>query len=93
MDRKVIATKQAPAAVGPYSQAIRAGGLLFVSGQLGLDPATGVLVDGVEAQAERALDNVAAILEEAGLVCRVEPMWEGTPFANVLVRAQSALRQ
>jgi 2-iminobutanoate/2-iminopropanoate deaminase len=67
MDKKVIATKNAPAAVGPYSQAIRAGGLLFVSGQLGLDPATGKLVEGVETQAARALDNMAAILAEAGM--------------------------
>jgi len=67
MDKKVIATKNAPAAVGPYSQAIRAGGLLFVSGQLGLDPATGKLVEGVEAQALLALDNMAAILAEAGM--------------------------
>jgi 2-iminobutanoate/2-iminopropanoate deaminase len=67
MDKKVIATKKAPAAVGPYSQAIRANGLLFVSGQLGIDPAAGKLVEGVEAQAERALDNMAAILAEAGL--------------------------
>jgi 2-iminobutanoate/2-iminopropanoate deaminase len=67
MEKKVIATKSAPAAVGPYSQAIRAGGLVFVSGQLGLDPATGKLVEGVEAQAERALDNMAAILAAAGI--------------------------
>ena len=67
MEKKVIATKCAPAAVGPYSQAIRAGGFLFVSGQLGLDPATGKLVDGVEAQASQALDNMAAILAEAGM--------------------------
>jgi 2-iminobutanoate/2-iminopropanoate deaminase len=67
MDKKVIATKNAPAAVGPYSQAIRAGGLLFVSGQLGLDPSTGKLVEGVEAQAARALDNMGAILAEAGM--------------------------
>jgi 2-iminobutanoate/2-iminopropanoate deaminase len=67
MGKKIIATNKAPAAVGPYSQAIRAGGLLFVSGQLGLDPATGKLVEGVEAQADRALDNMAAILAEAGM--------------------------
>jgi len=67
MDKKVISTTKAPAAAGPYSQAIRAGGFLFVSGQLGLDPATGKLVEGVEAQAERALDNMAAILAEAGM--------------------------
>jgi 2-iminobutanoate/2-iminopropanoate deaminase len=67
MQQAVGATKRAPAAVGPDSQAIRAGGLLFVSGQLGLDPSTGKLVEGVEAQAERALDNMAAILAEAGM--------------------------
>jgi 2-iminobutanoate/2-iminopropanoate deaminase len=67
MSRDVISTNKAPAAVGPYSQAIRANGFVFVSGQLGLDPATGKLVDGVEAQAERALENMGAILSEAGL--------------------------
>ncbi len=67
MSKKVISTNRAPAAVGPYSQAIRANGLVFVSGQLGLDPATGKLVEGVEAQADRALENMGAILAEAGL--------------------------
>ena len=67
MSKKVISTDRAPAAVGPYSQAIRANGLVFVSGQLGLDPATGKLVEGVEAQADRALENMGAILAEAGL--------------------------
>jgi 2-iminobutanoate/2-iminopropanoate deaminase len=67
MKAKVISTKKAPAAVGPYSQAVGANGLLFVSGQLGIDPATGRLVEGVEAQAERALENMGAILAEAGL--------------------------
>lgn len=67
MDKKVISTKKAPAAVGPYSQAIRANGFLFVSGQLGIDPAAGKLAEGVEAQAEQALDNMGAILSEAGL--------------------------
>jgi 2-iminobutanoate/2-iminopropanoate deaminase len=67
MKAKVISTKKAPAAVGPYSQAISANGLVFVSGQLGIDPATGKLVDGVEAQAEQALENMGAILAEAGL--------------------------
>jgi 2-iminobutanoate/2-iminopropanoate deaminase len=66
--KKTISTSKAPAAVGPYSQAVEANGFVFVSGQLGLDPATGKFVDGgVEAQAERALDNMAAILEAAGL--------------------------
>jgi 2-iminobutanoate/2-iminopropanoate deaminase len=67
MTRTVIATSAAPAAIGPYSQAIATNGFVFTSGQLGLDPATGDLVDGVEAQAERALLNLGAVLNEAGL--------------------------
>jgi 2-iminobutanoate/2-iminopropanoate deaminase len=68
MPRIAISTAQAPAAIGPYSQAIRADGFLFCSGQLGLDPATGDFVAGdVEAQAEQALQNLGAVLEAAGL--------------------------
>ena len=63
----VIQTDQAPAAIGPYSQAVSHNGLLFVSGQLGLDPATGALLEGVEAQTRRALQNLVAILAAAGL--------------------------
>ena len=63
----VIQTDQAPAAIGPYSQAVSKNGLLFVSGQLGLDPVTGALVEGVEAQTRRALQNLVAILAAAGL--------------------------
>ena len=68
MPRTAILTAHAPAAIGPYSQAIRADGYLFCSGQLGLDPATGdfVAVD-VGAQAEQALRNLGAVLEAAGL--------------------------
>ncbi len=62
-----IATESAPAALGPYSQGIASGELVFCAGQLGLDPATGLLVDGVEAQAARALENIAAVLGAAGL--------------------------
>lgn len=62
-----VATDAAPAAVGAYSQAVRAGDLLFVSGQLGLDPATGALVPGgAVAQARQALRNVLAVLAAAG---------------------------
>ncbi|HEX9639634.1 MAG TPA: RidA family protein [Acidobacteriota bacterium] len=61
-----IATKEAPAAMGPYSQAIRAGGFVFCAGQVGLDPSSGKIVEGVEAQAERALRNLEAVLREAG---------------------------
>jgi len=64
--RTVISTPQAPAAIGPYSQAIRTGDLLFASGQLGLDPATGNLVDGIEAQTRQALTNLQAVLAAAG---------------------------
>ncbi|MEZ4734054.1 MAG: RidA family protein [Caldilineaceae bacterium] len=64
--RKIIQTQQAPAAIGPYSQAIRAGDFVFASGQLGLNPQTGKLQDGVEAQARQALANVQAVLAAAG---------------------------
>lgn len=64
---KVISTGKAPAAIGPYSQAVQAGGLIFCSGQIALDPATGELVQGdVVAQAERVMENIAAVLAEAG---------------------------
>ena len=65
--KKVIATKQAPAAIGPYSQAIEVGNMLFASGQLGLDPETGDFAPGgVKAQAEQSFRNIQAILAEAG---------------------------
>ena len=66
MTRQPIATDQAPAAIGPYSQAIALGNLVFCSGQLGLDPTTGELAGGVEAQADRALRNLGAVLAAAG---------------------------
>jgi 2-iminobutanoate/2-iminopropanoate deaminase len=67
VSKQVISTAQAPAAIGPYSQAIRSGNLIFVSGQIPLDPATGQLVEGGAAvQTERVLRNLAAILEAAG---------------------------
>jgi 2-iminobutanoate/2-iminopropanoate deaminase len=65
--REKIATQEAPQAIGPYSQAIRAGGLIFASGQVALEPATGELVNGdVRAQTERALQNLGAVLAAAG---------------------------
>ena len=67
MTRQAISTGGAPAALGPYSQAIATDGLLFCSGQIGLDPATGELASGVEAQAERVLANLTAVLGAAGL--------------------------
>ena len=67
MSRQAISTAAAPAAIGPYSQAIEIDGFLFCSGQLGLDPVTGQLLDGVEAQVERALLNLEAVLFAAGM--------------------------
>lgn len=64
-----VTTTDAPAAIGPYSQAIRSGDLLFASGQVGFDPATGLVVQGgIQAQTTRVLANVAAVLAAAGLV-------------------------
>jgi 2-iminobutanoate/2-iminopropanoate deaminase len=64
--RNEVATNAAPSAIGPYSQGIRAGQLVYTAGQVGIDPASGELVEGVGAQAERALRNLAAILDAAG---------------------------
>ena len=66
--KKIIATENAPAAIGPYSQAVEAAGLVFVSGQLPIDPATGAFAgDTIEAQTKQSLENIKSILEEAGL--------------------------
>ena len=66
--KKVISTSKAPAAIGPYSQAIQVGNLVFASGQIPINPATGNFVEGgVKEQARQSLTNVKAILEEAGL--------------------------
>ena len=65
--KQIISTDQAPAAIGPYSQAVRAGNLLFVSGQIPVDPATGEVVEAtIQAQAQRSLENVKAVLAAAG---------------------------
>jgi len=67
MARIQISTEQAPAAIGPYSQAVRKGGMLFLSGQIPLDPATGQLVEGdIAAQARRVFDNLRAVCAAAG---------------------------
>jgi 2-iminobutanoate/2-iminopropanoate deaminase len=68
VQRQVIHTQHAPAAIGPYSQAIRVGNFVFASGQLGLDPKNGKLQEGVEAQARQALANLQAVLETAGAI-------------------------
>lgn len=75
--RQVIATEAAPAAIGPYSQAVRAGNLLFLSGQVGIDPRTGQIVEGgVEAETRQVMENLQAVLQAAQMT-----------FANV-VQAQ-----
>lgn len=66
MSRRRIQTDRAPAALGPYSQAVVAGGLVFCSGTVGIDPETKDIPEGIEAQTEQALRNLAAILEAAG---------------------------
>lgn len=63
---KEIKTSRAPAALGPYSQAVITGGLVYTSGQIGIDPATGAVAEGVEAQAHQVCKNLAALLEDAG---------------------------
>jgi 2-iminobutanoate/2-iminopropanoate deaminase len=66
--KKALETRQAPSAIGPYSQAIENGPMVFCSGQIGLDPATGAIVaGGVEAETRRALDNLRSVLAAAGL--------------------------
>lgn len=64
--KKAILTSEAPAAIGPYSQAITAGGMIYVSGMLGIDPVSGNLKDTVTEQAEQALKNLSAVLKAAG---------------------------
>jgi|SRR5579883_594710 2-iminobutanoate/2-iminopropanoate deaminase len=65
--KHAVSTPGAPAAIGPYSQAVRSGDFLYTSGQVGLDPATGAVVEGgIEAQTTRAIENLKAVLEAAG---------------------------
>lgn len=68
MSKEVLSTPKAPAAIGPYVQAVKANGFLFTSGQIAIDPATQKIVEGdIVVQAQRVMDNLAAILENAGL--------------------------
>ncbi|MGZ3421760.1 MAG: RidA family protein [Polyangiales bacterium] len=65
--KEIISTARAPAAIGPYSQAVRAGGFVFLSGQIPLDPATGQMIEGdIEAQTRRVMDNLGEVLAAAG---------------------------
>ena len=66
MNRTIIHSPHAPAAIGTYSQAVRVGDTVYLSGQIGLDPATMLLVEGIDAQIERVLDNLKAVAEAAG---------------------------
>ena len=69
--KKLISTDKAPAAIGPYSQAIQFSGLLFVSGQIAIDPKTDEFVEGdIEAQTKQVLENLKAIIEEAGMTLK-----------------------
>ena len=66
MSKEAIHSKHAPAALGPYSQGIRAGNTVYLSGQLGLDPATGILAEGIDAQAHQVFRNLRAVAQAAG---------------------------
>jgi 2-iminobutanoate/2-iminopropanoate deaminase len=68
MEKKIIRTDNAPAPIGPYNQAVQFGNLLFVSGQIALDPATGALVqDNIQAETTKVMENLKAVLQEAGM--------------------------
>lgn len=66
MNKKIIATAAAPAAIGPYSQAVQAGNTVYLSGQIGLDPATMQMAEGIDAQVARVFDNLKAVAAAAG---------------------------
>ncbi len=66
MEKKIVSTEKAPPPVGPYSQAVIAGDFIFAAGQLGIDPQSGELVEGIEAQTRQVLTNLSAVLEAAG---------------------------
>lgn len=77
---KIITTTNAPAAVGPYSTAIEVNGFVFCSGQIGIDPSTGNLVDGLEAQAHQVMNNIKAVVESTGVT--VEQIIKTTIFVT-----------
>lgn len=76
--KQVIATTAAPEAIGPYSQAIEAASMIFLSGQLPIDPATGTMPEGIQAQTRQSFENIKAILAEAG--CTVDHIVKTTVF-------------
>jgi 2-iminobutanoate/2-iminopropanoate deaminase len=90
--KKIVATNNAPQAIGPYSQAIQYGDFLFVSGQIAIDPQTGSIIEGdIEAQTEQVLKNMSAIITEAGMsiqntvkcTCFLKDMNDFVPFNAV----------
>jgi 2-iminobutanoate/2-iminopropanoate deaminase len=86
--KQAIATKNAPGAIGPYSQAIKAGGLVFLSGQIPLDPATGQMLEGdARMQTEQVMKNLLAVLEAAG--CSFEDVVRSTIFLTNLADFQA----
>lgn len=81
--KKTIQTQHAPAAIGPYTQAIEAGGFVYTSGQIAIDPATGDMVQGgIETQATQAMNNLKAVLDAAGLT--LDDVIKTTVFVNSL---------
>lgn len=80
--KKVISTAAAPAAIGPYSQAILVDSTLYASGQLGIDPKTGEFAEGITAQTEQAFRNIHAILEEAGMT--IDDVVKTTVFLSTM---------
>ena len=76
--KQVIATTAAPEAIGPYSQAIEAAGMIFLSGQLPINPATGTMPEGIQAQTRQSFENIKAILAKAG--CTVDHIVKTTVF-------------
>lgn len=89
--KKVISTDKAPKAIGPYSQAIEANGMLFISGQIPVNPATGNLAEGITEQTRQVMENISAILTEAGYTfdnvvkctCLLDNMDNFKPFNEV----------
>lgn len=89
--KKVISTDKAPKAIGPYSQAIEANGMLFISGQIPVNPATGNLAEGITDQTRQVMENISAILTEAGYTfenvvkctCLLDNMDNFKPFNEV----------
>lgn len=98
MNKIQVATDQAPAAIGPYSQAIKCGNMLFISGQIPVNPADGTIPEGITAQTEQVIRNIKAILKEAGVsidnvvktTCFLADMSHFVPMNEVYAREFTA---